>query len=59
MITFNMLEAKSSLSRLVDAIDQGREKEIVIARNGKPVAKLVPPDTCSSYLTTLTRITRK
>lgn len=45
MTTVNMLEAKSSLSRLVDAIEQGREKEIVIARNGKPAAKLVPLDT--------------
>ncbi|WP_233279630.1 type II toxin-antitoxin system Phd/YefM family antitoxin [Acidihalobacter yilgarnensis] len=37
-----MLEAKSSLSRLVDAIEQGREREIIIARNGRPAAKLVP-----------------
>lgn len=48
MTTVNMLEAKSSLSRLVDAIEQGREKEIVIARNGKPAAKLVPLDTVSN-----------
>lgn len=40
----NMLQAKSSLSRLVDAIEQGREREIVIARNGRPAAKLVPVD---------------
>jgi len=38
----NMLQAKSSLSRLVEDIEQGREPEIVIARNGRPVAKLVP-----------------
>lgn len=38
----NMLEAKSSLSRLVEAIEQGREREIIIARNGRPAAKLVP-----------------
>jgi antitoxin (DNA-binding transcriptional repressor) of toxin-antitoxin stability system len=37
----NMLEAKSTLSRLVEAIESGVEKEIVIARNGKPAAKLV------------------
>ncbi len=37
-----MLEAKSSLSRLVEALEQGREREIIIARNGRPVAKLVP-----------------
>ncbi|HEY1612730.1 MAG TPA: type II toxin-antitoxin system prevent-host-death family antitoxin [Rhizomicrobium sp.] len=38
----NMLEAKSNLSRLVEAVESGAEKEIVIARNGKPAAKLVP-----------------
>jgi len=37
-----MLEAKSSLSRLVESIEQGREREIVIARNGRPAARLVP-----------------
>ena len=38
----NMLQAKSSLSRLVEAIELGNEPEIIIARNGRPVAKLVP-----------------
>ncbi len=38
----NMLQAKSSLSRLVETIELGEEREIVIARNGRPVAKLVP-----------------
>ena len=42
MYMVNMLEAKSTLSRLVDAIEKGNEKEIIIARNGKPAAKLVP-----------------
>lgn len=37
----NMLEAKSTLSRLVEAIESGTEDEIVIARNGKPAARLV------------------
>ena len=41
MQTVNMLQAKSSLSRLVDTIEQGIEREIVIARNGRPAAKLV------------------
>lgn len=44
MPSVNMLQAKSSLSRLVEAIEQGREREIIIARNGRPVAKLVPID---------------
>ena len=38
----NMLEAKSTLSRLVQAVEERRESEIVIARNGRPVARLVP-----------------
>ena len=44
MQAVNMVEAKSSLSRLVEDIELGRESEIVIARNGRPVAKLVPMD---------------
>jgi prevent-host-death family protein len=42
MQAVNMLEAKSTLSRLVDAIERGEEGEIIIARNGRPAAKLVP-----------------
>ena len=42
MIAVNMLQAKSSLSRLVEAIELGQEREIIIARNGRPAAKLVP-----------------
>ncbi|MFA5242418.1 MAG: type II toxin-antitoxin system Phd/YefM family antitoxin [Sulfuricella sp.] len=42
MRAVNMLQAKSSLSRLVESIEQGVEREIIIARNGRPVAKLVP-----------------
>ncbi len=41
MTIVNMLEAKSTLSRLVEAVESGREREIVIARNGKPAARLV------------------
>lgn len=48
MQVVNMLQAKTSLSRLVEAVEQGQEREIVIARNGRPVAKLVPMDTFSS-----------
>ncbi|MGN6465687.1 MAG: type II toxin-antitoxin system Phd/YefM family antitoxin [Rhizobiaceae bacterium] len=38
----NMLEAKTSLSKLVEAVESGAEEEIIIARNGKPAARLVP-----------------
>ncbi len=36
----NVHKAKTDLSRLLLEVEQGRE--IVIARNGQPVAKLVP-----------------
>lgn len=42
MPTFNMLEVKSHLSRLVEAVETGVETEIIIARNGRPAARLVP-----------------
>lgn len=42
MNAVNMHEAKSRLSALVEAVESGREAEVVIARNGKPVARLVP-----------------
>lgn len=48
MQTVNMLQAKSSLSRLVKAIEQGEAREIVIARNGRPAARLVPIETALS-----------
>jgi prevent-host-death family protein len=38
--TYNMHEAKTNLSRLAERAAQG--EEIVIARNGRPLAKLVP-----------------
>jgi prevent-host-death family protein len=42
MSSVNMLEAKSTLSRLVQAVEEGHQAEVVIARNGRPVARLVP-----------------
>ena len=44
----NMLDAKTQLSRLVDAVESGAETEIVIARNGVPAARLVPVETRSA-----------
>jgi prevent-host-death family protein len=40
--TVNMLEAKNNLSKLVEAVESGGEREIIIARNGKPAARIVP-----------------
>jgi antitoxin (DNA-binding transcriptional repressor) of toxin-antitoxin stability system len=48
MQAVNMLQAKSSLSRLVESIEQGTAREIVIARNGRPAARLVPIDSAPS-----------
>ena len=42
MPTYNVLEAKSNLSKLIDAVESGQESEIVLARNGKPAARIVP-----------------
>jgi prevent-host-death family protein len=39
-MTLNLYEAKTQLSQLVE--DAAAGKEIVIAKNGKPMAKLVP-----------------
>jgi prevent-host-death family protein len=40
MDSINVYEAKTHLSRLLDRVEAG--EEIVIARAGKPVARLVP-----------------
>ncbi|HYN78446.1 MAG TPA: type II toxin-antitoxin system Phd/YefM family antitoxin [Lamprocystis sp. (in: g-proteobacteria)] len=41
MPTFNIVEAKTQLSRLVERVERGIDAEIVIARNDRPVARLV------------------
>lgn len=38
--TVNVHEAKTQLSKLIEAI--GRGEDVIIARNGEPVARLVP-----------------
>jgi prevent-host-death family protein len=47
-VMVSISSAKSSLSRLVKAIEQGHECEIIITRNGRPVAKLVSAATAST-----------
>lgn len=42
MTTVNIHKAKTDLSRLVDAVERGEVAEIIIARNGKPAARLAP-----------------
>ncbi len=40
MQTVNMFQAKTSLSKLVAAVESGQEKEIIISRHGVSVARL-------------------
>ena len=42
MVTVNVLEAKTTLSQLLAKVEVG--EEVVIARSGKPVARLVPAE---------------
>lgn len=42
MQTVSLFDAKTHLSRLIDQIASGAETEIIISRNGKPVACLMP-----------------
>lgn len=42
MLVVNMFEAKTTLSKLVEAIESGKESEVIIARHGTPVARLAP-----------------
>jgi prevent-host-death family protein len=37
---FNIHEAKTNLSRLIERVEHG--EEIIISRAGKPVAKIIP-----------------
>lgn len=42
MRALEISEAGSNLSELVEALEAGREPEVIIARNGRPAARLVP-----------------
>lgn len=42
MTVVNMLLAENSLSQLVQRVASGVDAEIVIARHGRPAARLVP-----------------
>jgi prevent-host-death family protein len=42
MLVVNMHDAKSKLSSLVERLETGHESEVIIARNGTPVARLTP-----------------
>lgn len=38
----NMLDAKTQLSKLVHDLETGQADEFIIARNGRPAARLMP-----------------
>ena len=38
----NISQAKQKLSAYVSAVESGKESEVIITRNGKAVAKIVP-----------------
>ena len=42
MATINVFQAKTTLSKLLQSIESGREREVVISRHGHPIARLLP-----------------
>ena len=38
----NVFEAKTDFSKLLRLVESGREESITVARNGRPVAKIIP-----------------
>ena len=42
MTMVSMFEAKTNLSKYVSSVTDRREPYVVILRNGKPVAKIIP-----------------
>ena len=40
MTQVNVLEAKNNLSKLLALLESGEEQQVVIARNGTPIAQL-------------------
>lgn len=42
MCVVNIYEAKTNFSKLIEAIERGEEKEIIVCRYGKKIAKIVP-----------------
>jgi prevent-host-death family protein len=52
MSTLSVSEAKMKLSALVDAVKE-TDEEVIITKNGKPVAVLVSPDEFASWRETM------
>ena len=41
MCQMNVLEAKTNFSKIIAMLESGDEKEVIVARAGKPVVKIV------------------
>ena len=57
--TIDMLQAKSTLSKLVADLEAGVVAEVIIARNGRPAARLLPFATPASDRSRRTGVTRR
>ncbi len=44
MLKVSVSEAKSQLSSLIEAIESKKEDQVIITRNGRPLARLIPLD---------------
>ena len=53
MNTISVSEAKMKLSALINSIKE-TEEEVIITKNGRPVAVLVSPDEFESWRETMT-----
>ena len=40
MCKMNVLEAKTNFSKIIAMLERGEEKEVIVARAGKPVVKI-------------------
>lgn len=52
MVTLSVSEAKMKLSALADSVNKTHE-EVVITKNGKPIAVLISPDEFESWRETM------
>ena len=48
MISANIYDAKTNFSRYISYIEDGSQPFIIIKKDNKPVAKIVPYDDCAS-----------
>ena len=49
MCQMNVLEAKTNFSKIIAMLESGAEKEVIVARAGKPVVKIVVYENKKNY----------